>query len=54
MMTMMMEPKEGMMIIMKRNELWKNGFYVDGDDGSTADYDNRDLTATATRTSKKQ
>ena len=44
MMTMTMEPKEGMMIIMKRNELWQNGFYVDGDDGSTADYDNRDLT----------
>ena len=44
MMTMTMEPKEGMMIIMKRNELWQNGFYVDGDDGSAADYDNRDLT----------
>ena len=44
MITMTMEPKEGMMIIMKRNELWQNGFYVDGDDGSTADYDNRDLT----------
>ena len=37
MMTMTMEPKEGMMIIMKRNELWQNGFYVDGDDGSAAD-----------------
>ena len=44
MMTMTMEPKEGMMIIMKRNELWQNGFYVDGDDGSAADYHNRDLT----------
>ena len=46
MMTMTMEPKEGMMIIMKRNELWQNGFYVtgDGDDGSAADYDNKDLT----------
>ena len=44
MMTMTMEPKEGMMIIMKRNELWQNGFYVDGDDGSAADNDNRDLT----------
>ena len=44
MMTMTMEPKEGMMIIKKRNELWQNGFYVDGDDGSAADYDNRDLT----------
>ena len=44
MMTMTMEPKEGMMIIMNSNELWQNGFCVDGDDGSTADYDNRDLT----------
>ena len=44
MMTMTIEPKEGMMIIIKRNELWQNGFYVDDDDGSTADYDNRDLT----------
>ena len=42
--TMTMEPKEGMMIIMKRNELWQNSFYVDGDDGSAADYDNMDLT----------
>ena len=33
-----------MMIIMNSNELWQNGFYVDDDDGSTADYDNRDLT----------
>ena len=32
------------MIIMNSNELWQNGFYVDDDDGSTADYDNRDLT----------
>ena len=37
MMTMTMEPKEGMMIIMNSNELWQNGFYVDGDDGSAAD-----------------
>ena len=43
MMTMTMEPKEGMMIIMKRNELWQNGFYVDSDDGSAADYDIRDF-----------
>ena len=33
-----------MMIIMNSNELWQNGFYVYGDDGSTADHDNRDLT----------
>ena len=33
-----------MMIIMNSNELWQNGFYVNDDDGSTADYDNRDLT----------
>ena len=32
------------MIIMNSNKLWQNDFYVDGDDGSTADYDNRDLT----------
>jgi len=32
------------MIIMNSNELWQNGFYVDDNDGSTADYDNRDLT----------
>ena len=30
-----------MMIIMNSNELWQNGFYVDDDDGSTADYDKR-------------
>ena len=44
MMTMTMEPIVGLMIIMKSNELWQNGFYVDGDDGSAADYHNRDLT----------
>ena len=44
MMTMMMEPIVVMMIIMNSNELWQNVFYVNDDDGSTADYDNRDLT----------
>ena len=30
------------MIIMNSNKLWQNGFYVNNDDGSTADYDNDD------------
>ena len=46
-----------MMIIMNSNELWQNGFYVDDDVGSTADYYDKGpyetTTATATGTSKK-
>ena len=47
-----------MMIIMKSNELWQNGFYVDDDVGSTVDYYDKGpyetTTATATGTSKKK
>ena len=47
-----------MMIIMNSNELWQNGFYVDDEVGSTADYYDKGpyetTTATATGTSKKK